>query len=171
MASDLGVLVVHLHEEYQCSDRLGDSKNSIGDIRRVLWEAVRTQSPIIFTTLFRIPLFPPLYHGLPPHSYDHSAGNAINCFSGDLTLAERLRNKGIKRIILAGYNKYCCVYHTARAAVIEGFQFATGEDILFGTPKNQQNAKEINQFYHDYGTMYPRIQDLISGEFSQGDNP
>ncbi len=167
MTSDLGILVIHLHEEYQCSDRLGDSKNSIGYIRRVLGEAVRTQSPITFTTLFKIPLFPPLYHGLPHHSYDHSAGNAINCFSGDLRLAERLRKKGIMKLILIGYNKYWCVYHTAKAVINEGFQFATADDLLFGSPKKQKHAEEIDRFYHGYGTMYFSAQDLICKEFNR----
>ena len=169
MTNDLGVLVVHLQFEYlyHVSRRFELGYNIV---QNLVEYAAQHSLPVIFSVFQtkKIPeLITKISKNLPKESYKLSFGGKFNSFQGDDLLVREFIAKGVKRIILSGFNKYCCVYRTAQGALDNGFNFCTSNDVLFSWDSREErdsSLENLRNFYKKKETLYTTCKDLLACE-------
>ena len=163
--SKLATIIVHLQESYRpyFKHPSGDVSQGLENVARLMRTSAKANVPVIVAELEGNGETVPQVKNLIPETRAQKIVSGYMSILNDPQIVRNLKAREIEGVILAGFNKYACVWFTAQDAARNGLWYRTSSDVLFYTSCNEWSIRkegENHQFIEEEYKKYPLGNEL-----------
>ena len=160
----LGLLVIHMTNIDSYHYDYGSLKNGICNVRSVITNAAKRETPIFLSEFERSRTDQRLFGGIENvNLLRYTVDGFAQYFENPIPV--QVLESRINRLIVTGFNRIGCVLAALEKAREYGIIFATSDDLLFGNKYDSKQDKDAAlTFFQNKGVFYPNYQILLEHE-------